>query len=239
MAFHFQPQADSSDDEQVDLSAWKAGSKSKAQNAPVAQLDGAADDGENDAVGMPRFSANGRSSPSARDVDVSVEEGEEEDVIEIPDVPGIPVEEEEVVGASSDVEEVGQDDQVSQPRAPLEHSPAPSESRKRKRQQAIETFVSPSFTSINRRAAPPRTDSEAETSKPAHSRTRRSARGAEAKSRLVPVLPRTVPDDLDSDVEDFTHGRDIVRMVKKEITDRDGDVTYKVEFVDRHVEEVC
>ena len=42
----------------------------------------------------------------------------------------------------------------------------------------------------------------------------------------------------DDDVLDFTTGDDVVRRVMKELRPRDGRVMYRVEFEDRHVEEV-
>lgn len=216
----------------MDLSTWKAGSKSKPQAAPIASMDGAVDE-EDDGTNISAFSTNGTTSFAAQAGALSGgDEDDEDEIIEIPNVPDLPEVGEEV----EEVEEYEEDFDDTQQSPQLALSPAPSDSRKRKRQRPADTFVSSGFMSINKRASPVSVDPKK--SKPAVSGARRSRRDAAKSGILVPVVERIDRETLDSDVEDFTRGRRIVRMVKKEMADRDGDITYKVEFEDRHVEEV-
>lgn len=223
MAFHFQPQADSSDDEQVDLTAWQTGSRSKPPPAPVATMDGAAEEEDTDVIHVSARTTNGDAAFANRS---NREDGgeDEEEAIEIPDVPDLPEE--------NGVAITDNDTDTERGATPREQS----ESRKCKRQQPADAFISPSFTTINKRASP--ASSEEELSRLAERKNRRSTRSAGKKGRYVPVIPRVDLDELGDVILDFTAGRNVVRMVKKEITSEDGDITYKVELVDRHVEEV-
>lgn len=234
MAFHFQPQADSSDDEQVDLTAWQSDARPKSRRAPIGGMDGAGDNEVEDAINISVFS---QIRGTYDDDEIAAEDGEEDEdeVIEIPDVPDLVVEEEdggEEKGVA--VQEIESDTPC------LDTSREQSESRKRKRGRPANTFKSPSFTSINKRPSPPSTDEES--TKATQQTTRRSGRSAgkpDITGGYIPLLPRVDLDELEDDIQDFTAGRHVVRMVKKEMAGRDGDIAYKVEFVDRHVEEVC
>ena len=123
-----------------------------------------------------------------------------------------------------------------------------SGTRKRKRSSKPEAsaFVSPGFTSINRTTAAsvPSSASDDEFHTPAPPGGPRkpvSSTGASGSKRmLVPVIPRVQLDSEDeAKILDFTAGGDVVRRVKKESRGRGGELQYRVEFEDRHVEEVC
>ena len=230
MAFHFQPQPDSSDDEQVDISTWQTGAKpgrrSPALPAPVAPMGGRErddDEGEIDfstwqkPTTMTSARATGSGAESAPvdddDGEVQVVEGD------VPD----------------DVDDVTDNSDVVE----LTDTRDRSTSRKRKRQ--AESFVSTGFTSINNPARAVSAPSEDDLSTPAEqvtSRTRRSNKetNGSGQRKLVPIIPQVEIDD--DEILDFTAGGDVVRRVKKEIKNRDGDLLYTVEFEDRHVEQV-
>ena len=235
MAFHFQPQADSSDQEQVDISAWQSRAKpmrkSPALPAPVAPMTAHGDEEDSDSIEMPSFqttaAANGAGATgfgAEEDVD---EEAQEEDGVQILEG-DIHQDEPDGVVAIKD----------SQTPA-VESAREQSTGRKSTRQNDV--FVSPGFTSINQPIPRTSDSSDDELSAPTRevsSRTRQTSRdsnGAGARI-LVPILPRVDVDD--GEILDFTKGGDIVRRVKKELKRR-GDLSYVVEFEDRHVEEVC
>lgn len=202
MSFHFQPQADSSDEEEaVDISAWKSGAPkpvlaqpSSPPTAAIEIMDELANEIENgDSGDMASFQGdlNGDGAENADKRDDA--EGEEQ-------VP----------------------------------------------------FISPGFTSVNKPApvqAPiSLLESEDEQPSPGQmglpTRTRRASLKPAATQKkgprvLVPVIPRIELDSSEADeIIDFTIGNDVVRRVLKEREGRDGDIVYKVEFEDRHVEQV-
>jgi hypothetical protein len=197
MSFHFQPQADSSDEEEaVDIAAWKSGVPKPAPAQPP-------------------------SSPTAaiEIMDELANEIDNEDGGEMASFQG------DLNGDSSENADK-KDGQVP--------------------------FISSGFTFVNKPApvqAPiSLLDSEDEQPSPGQmklpTRTRRgTSKPATTQKKgsrvLVPVIPRIELDSSEADeIIDFTAGNDVVRRVLKERKGRDGDIVYKVEFEDRHVEEV-
>lgn len=72
MAYHFQPQADSSDDEQVDITSWQTAARPKSASAPVATMNGAT---HSQPKARPR-STMSHSNGSASEGDVDEEQGD-------------------------------------------------------------------------------------------------------------------------------------------------------------------
>lgn len=221
MAFHFQPQADSSDDEQVDLTAWQTGARPHATVAPRAAANDPAEEEHHAYLQAPNSDA---ASPS--NLESNLPDGEavkdEDEVVSIPEIPDLPeqeVEEEQADDSNNVIAFSSNNDSASS--RPPTTSREQSESRKRKRGRP-----SAGFTSINQRASPspPASDKE----------------GSAMSGRvLVPVIPRVEAEELDSDVEDFTKGRNRVRLIKREVAGEYGEIGYVVEFKDLRLEEVC
>ena len=223
MAFHFQPSADLSDDEdnQIDLSAWQTTTTATRKSPPPAAaiaptFNGNAEDEEEDdadAIDMSTWAspADGVVAGAVEDVDIDVEE---------------------LVAAAPVTVEQGEDGEEDK------------SSRKRKRRSQSEVLLSSSFTSINKPIPDPTPEEENEEDEtPAPTRTSRSPTrlrdtSGRRSGRLVPVvLLDSEPED--DEIMDFTAGNDVARRVMKEVTVGKGDVRYRVEFEDRHVEEVC
>ena len=222
MAFHFQPQADSSDeDEQVDLSSWQTGAKPPRRPSPpaaaMAVMDELADEDDGEVEDpLAAFRSGGQGTePGDDDEDIEEEDGttDQDGKIAIDD------------SATPDITSSGKE----------------SKTRKRK---GTTPFVSPGFTSINNPApnSPPSSEEDALDATELAPRRGRSGTGrtpVKRKARLVPIIPRVQLDsDEEAEIIDFTAGGDVVRRVKKESRGRGGDLLYKVEFEDRHVEEV-
>ena len=203
MSFHFQPQADSSDEEEaVDISAWKSGAPKPAPAQPpspptaaIEIMDELANEINNEDGGDEMAQFHGDLKGDAEEAEEVKDDGEEEN--EVP-------------------------------------------------------FISPGFTTVNK-PAPSQApislpDSEDEQPSPGQiklpTRTRRAASKPVPTQKkgprvLVPVIPRIELDSSEADeIIDFTAGRDVVRRVLKERKGRGRDIVYKVEFEDRHVEEV-
>lgn len=215
MAFHFQPQADSSDEEeQVDLSSWQTGAKPQRGTSPPAAAvavmqELAGEEDVEDSNALSAFASGALATMSG----AGDEADEEDGAIAIDD------------SATPDI------------------ASSTNESRTRNGKSTT-PFVSPGFTSINKPApaSPPSSEEDDRATEKIISQCRRTtSRGRPTKRQrvLVPIIPRV---ELDSDEEaeiiDFTTGGDVVRRVKKELRDRDGDLQYRVEFEDRRVEEV-
>ena len=209
MSFHFQPQADSSDEENaVDISAWKSSAPKPTQRQPPSPPTAALEimdeiaeainneDEEEDADAVSQGDLNG----GAEDVEDEQVDGEEEEEQEAITVPAFtPVNKGTRSQAPISLPE-SSDDEVD---SKLE---LPTRTRR----------------STSRRA----------TSRPLITQTK-------AAQVLVPVIPRLELDSSEADeIIDFTAGSDVVRRIKKEVQERDGDVVYQVEFEDRHVEKV-
>lgn len=210
MSFHFQPQADSSDEEEaVDISAWKSGNSKPAMqqrppSPPEAALeimdelaDQVNDEDEPEDIGTFQGDLN-----DAADEVVNEQEAEEVDEAE---------EEEAVPFASLGFTSVNKPARpqvaITLPESSEDEQPTPSQMR-----------------------LPTRT--RRSTSKPA-------TVNKQATRILVPVIPRLELDSSEADeIIDFTVGNDVVRRVKKELKRRRGENVYVVEFDDRHVEEV-
>ena len=236
MAYHFQPQADSSDDEQVDISAWQTGAEPKRKTphpAPVGTTsDGGADAESSRAIGS-STSKIGSGPGNAIEVEDGDDTSEDEEEVE-----------EEVV--IDNTQDRSRDNGVERSQS-RESTGSSSSVRKRKRE--LESFASTGFTPVNKPAAVNRPDSSEDEltlptppAQPFPIRSRRTASSSKDQKqtgRLVPVIPRFELDDDDlDDIVDYTKGGDVVRRVKKEFTGKDRFLTYKVEFEDRHVEEV-
>ena len=232
MAFHFQPQADSSDeDDQVNLAAWQNGGSSTRRESPVippapvaSMMSGnVEEEDESDHLGdisawqKPPASAGRNAADDAIDLTEEAADGQEDD-------------EDNEEGAPSLQIQQDLNDKASDAASGVEGIPPSKNNGKRKPRQERENsgdfFVSPSFTSINSPALHTKTD----------------IRGALQQRKLVPVLLRVALEDMDLDDEnvlDFTGGHDVVRRVMQEFKGQEGDSLYTVEFKDLHVQEVC
>ena len=212
MSFHFQPQADSSDGEEaVDISVWKSGASKPAHAQPP--------------------------SPPAAAIEIMDELADEINNEEGGDQIG-PFQGELDGDAEEDADKKDE-----------KHE---SEEDEEDEEQEAVPFVSSGFTSVNKPAplqAPiSLLESDDEQPSPGQirlpSRTRRPASKPAATEKqaarvLVPVIPRIELNSSEADeIIDFTGGHDVVRRVLKERKGIDRDVVYKVEFEDRHVEEV-
>jgi hypothetical protein len=209
MSFHFQPQADSSDEEQVDISTWqgKADGSTQASErpAPTAPMV-VQDEGEEDDDDRPLF----MNVDGAMDVG-EAEEADDNDVEDAQDDQGGSP---DVEDNDSDVIEVQQAPRTAKTKGKRESQPSRSSG----------------FTSVN---APIQvssaSSSDDDDTVTKSSRTR----------QLVPVIPHDeVDEDEREEYIDFTAGGDVVRRVLKEIKGRRRNILYKVEFQDYHVDEV-
>lgn len=209
MAFHFEPRADSSDEEDIDLAAWQSWAKSNVkpsrQPVPVAAMRKS----ENGATNAVLRSAEQAPGPPA-----SLRE--EIDAIE----PGI--DNANVLNGSNQQEEVELTAAADDSAASKRRSGG---GQKRKRKSP--GVPSPGFTAVNKPAPAP-----------ARSSQQGPALNDPGDGSGVVVIPSTYRDSHDG-ILDFTKGRDIVRKILGELYDEDGRVLYEVEFEDRHVEKVC
>ncbi len=208
MAFHFQPQGHSSDEEAVDLTSWKAGTKKSSPPIPFATINGAASEDEDELV-----------IPESLEVDAGVLSGEqlegdgggergdddEDEVVIISDARA----------RSKELDDV--EDSVVTPELSVTDEPDD------------EPF-GPSFTAVNR--SKPQSRSEPVDESSTVEQLERNGR------ILVPIITPASLEELNDDILDFTTGSDVVRKVNGETKSRSGSYWYQVEFQDRHVEEV-
>lgn len=214
MSYHFQPQADSSDEEGVDLSAWKDGAKSNQSSsktqAPIAPMQSFQEASTEEDVTKFMDVANGiaaKMGEEADDDDDDDDEGEDGNGAIGSRRMSLDVQD-------SDIEEVA----------------ATARPHERVRKQTERT-VSSGFTAINapsQRTSRSRDEEEVVEQGPARI--------------LREVVPRLVPLPLDSEelaeFEDFTSGGDVVRKVLRDLDPAGGQLQYEVEFEDLHVEKV-
>lgn len=211
MSFHFQPQADSSDEEAaVDISAWKSGAAKPAQDRPPSPPTAALeimdelagqlgeeddDDEEEEEIGTFQGDLDGTAEPAANG------DESEEEVEEVPFVSS---------GFTSVNKPARKQVAIALPDSSEDEQPTPTQVK---------------LPSRAKRG----------TAKPNAAQNK-----AAATARvLVPVIPRLDLDSSEADeIIDFTPGNDVVRRVKKEIKKKRGVSVYQVEFEDRHVEEV-
>ena len=219
MSFHFQPQADSSEDEeQVDLATWQTGAAQK-QKSPInaAAVDVGEEEADEEDKDEEQLSAF--MDPASNDDVQAADSGanEEEDADED--------EEEPQVG--EDFLVLSDNDEVIELDSPRDASAKPG----RKRQSL--PFVSPGFTSIN---APVQISSGEDESESQDEEIEVSRNGRKV---VVPIVPRIQLDsEEEEEIEDFTKGGDVVRKVLKETKEGRRGVKYTVEFGDWHVEAV-
>jgi hypothetical protein len=212
MSFHFQPQADSSDEEEtVDISTWKSSAPKPANrlspSPPTAAIEVMNElaeaikneDDEEDESAIFQGDLINRAEPSEDDK-IDGEEEEEQDAI--------------VVSAFNPVNKATRTQApISLPESNEDELGTP-EKQKQKQKLQLPTRT--------RRA-----------------KSRPSRTPKEIPRVLVPVIPRLELDSSEAEeILDFTVGSDVVRRVKKELQGRDGDIVYQVEFEDRHAEEV-
>lgn len=210
MAFHFQPSADSSDDGEVDITAWQGGSKKPLSApqapAPVAPMFAGADDDEEEDDG--RRSAFPQAAPrSSTGAGAGAGAGEDERE-----------EDDEPMGLSVDGE--------SETPQALSANRTPSQDP---------AFSASGFTSINQPVQDAASDSEEirVSARISHSKSRSQPN---PRGRLVPAIPRNKV-DVDN-YEDFTKDGDVVLRVKKELPSKRDMVRYVVELRDYTVREV-
>ncbi|KAK3698879.1 hypothetical protein LTR37_016756 [Vermiconidia calcicola] len=219
MSFHFQPQADSSEDEeQVDLATWQTGAAQK-QKSPInaAAVDVGEEEADEEDKDEEQLSAF--MDPASNDDVQAADSGanEEEDADED--------EEEPQVG--EDFLVLSDNDEVIELDSPRDASAKPG----RKRQSL--PFVSPGFTSIN---APVQISSGEDESESQDEEIEVSRNGRKV---VVPIVPRIQLDsEEEEEIEDFTKGGDVVRKVLKETKEGRRGVKYTVEFGDWHVEAI-
>lgn len=229
MAYRFDAQADSSDDDGVDLSTWRGDVLSKLDKASATITKTATSEGDETSVSAIARPEDVPALPSVENDDLVFvsSNGEAENTANLSESRGEAAEgddaEEKEVIASNILRTNSAEDS--------------SGSRKRKRGRPSKLSLAPAFTSINKLASPTLSDVQSSKSATAQDGAPGLLQSAEL-GMLVPMVPRANLDDLSDDVLDFTLGRHVVRKVKREITDSDGDIRYLVEFMDRHIEEV-
>ena len=214
MSFHFQPQADSSDEEDaVNISAWKSGAPKSAQRpllspptAAIEIMDEIVEainneDEDEDDTAVFEGDLNNRAEQSEDDkVDGEVEEKDKPDTIAVPAFTPV--------------------NKSTRSQAPISLS------------ESSEAELG--FPENIKMQLPTRARNQTGRSTSGSSRTQKKAARV-----LVPVIPRLELDSSEAEeIIDFTAGSDVVRRVKREINAKYGDVVYQVEFEDRHVEEV-
>jgi hypothetical protein len=210
MSFHFQPEADSSDEEgQVDLAAWQGAAKPKpespAQRAPEGPFQGQTDEDNEEDI------ANGTNAGALDDPEDA-------------DNPEEQADEDEDAGEEADDND---SDAIE-----IRDSRSASSKASNKRQSNVrQSNISTGFTSMNEPVeVSSRDSSEDELASTPTLQTQR---------RIVPVIPRGEVDSNErAEFEDFTTGGDVVRRVLKETNVHGREVLYKVEFEDLHVDEV-
>ncbi len=211
MSYHFQRQADSSDDEQeqVDISAWQGAAsgkpKSPAKRAPVVPMMGGTEQEADQAIADFMHATNGTNGGA-----VDALEDEEESVQLDNDL--------EVAHNAKDNDSDGIG--VVQVRTV---SPKPTRGgRPRRANRTV------GFTPINKQvSSTARGDSEdASIFKP-------------TQRKVIPVIPRLEVDANERvEFEDYTAGGDTVRRIIRQLKRRDGAAIYRVEFEDWHAEDV-
>jgi len=219
MSFHFQPAADSSDEDEVDLSAWQGAATKKpkasprppppAPVAPTAPMYAPAGDEEDeDNINISTFQQPQTARSSTGPEIVNLDDDEDD----------------EPMGLSIDG---GEDKSESETPQIISDTRTPARSAAPR--------VSSGFTSINR---PTRATSSRSQSAELFVRESRPKNKQKEKARvkLVPIVDKAEGDD--DDVLDYTTGGDVVLLVKKELPSRRGKVRYMVEFEDFTVREV-
>jgi len=229
MAYRFDAQADSSDAERVDLSTWRSDVLSKPDKMSEITSKAAASEGDGTRANAIALPEDVPAVPSV-EVDDSIFDSSNGEVGGIAHLSALRDE----AAEENDAEER----EVIALNIPRTNSAEDSSgSRKRKRGRPSKILLAPAFTSINKLTSPALSDVHSTKSATAQDAAPGMSQSAQL-GMLVPMVPRVDLDDLSDDVLDFTTGRRIVRMVKREIADSDGDIRYLVEFVDRHIEEV-
>ena len=213
MSFHFQPQADSSDEgEAVDISAWTSGAPKPARTQPPSPPTAAIEI-------MDEF-AEAINNEDEDEADTAVFQGDLND--------GAEQSEDDQVDGEEEQEEEEQDGIVVSGFNPVN--------------KAIRTQAPISLPEFSEDELSTPEKQKQKLQLPTRTR-RANSRPSRTQSKvarvLVPVIPRLELDSSEAEeIIDFTAGSDVVRRVKKEVNGRDGDIVYQVEFEDRHVEEV-
>ncbi|KAK5164948.1 uncharacterized protein LTR77_009613 [Saxophila tyrrhenica] len=209
MSFHFEPQADSSDDEgQLDLSAWQGAAKPAVQRPPVARMQANDEDMGDQDIQVDEATYATASGALQEDSD------EQEDA----------------------ADGNGDGDRSEEEASPvLEISSVSESSDTRKRQRSgQQNGASSSFTAINQ---PVTLSSDSDSEGGQQSTSISSSKGQRQLVPVISRRLPSDAGDLE-DYEDFTAGGEVVRRVMKELKNGQMDIAYRVEFEDLHVEEI-